>query len=407
MTTLAATASRWPALDGVPPYSVRAQAARLLFLRAVRRLPLCVALPDAVIGEGGPLLCVHRPEAFFARLGSDGLIGFGESYMAGEWDAEDLPGVLAAFAGSLDTLAPRAASLLRPWVLPRRGPDERGTRERARVNVSSHYDLSNDLFALFLDETMTYSSALFPTRDGFMERGDLVAAQHRKIDRLLDRAGVGPGTRLLEIGTGWGELAIRAARRGADVTTITLSAEQRALALRRAAAAGVGERVAVELCDYRDAEGSYDAVVSVEMIEAVGDRHWGEYCAALDRLLAPGGTVALQAITMAHHRMRATRGTRTWVHKYIFPGGLIPSVKALEQALRGTSLRIGEDFGFGDHYAETLRHWREKFTALEAEVAALGFDAVFRRMWEFYLAYSEAGFRSGYLDVRQLVLTRR
>ncbi|ROO84334.1 cyclopropane-fatty-acyl-phospholipid synthase [Actinocorallia herbida] len=441
MTALAETASRWPALDAVPPYTLRARAARLLFLRTIRRLPLRVALadsgpatsvppgsgpadsllsgpgptgfplsdpglPDEVVGRGGPVLRVHRPEAFFARLGHDGLIGFGESYMAGEWDADDLPGVLTAFAGALDTMAPRASAWLRPLVLPRRGPDEDGTKERARLNVSSHYDLSNDLFALFLDETMSYSSALFPDVDGRPAPGDLSAAQHRKIDRLLDRAGVGPGTRLLEIGTGWGELAIRAAHRGATVTTITLSAEQRDLALRRAAAAGAADRVTVELCDYRDATGAYDAIVSVEMVEAVGARHWGVYCRALDRLLAPGGTVALQAITMAHHRMRATRNTRTWVHKYIFPGGLIPSVTALERALQGTALRIRDDFGFGLHYAETLRLWRAAFTAREAEVGALGFDAVFRRMWEFYLAYSEAGFRAGYLDVRQFVLAR-
>ncbi|GAB2853690.1 class I SAM-dependent methyltransferase [Actinocorallia aurea] len=406
MTALAETATRWPSLEAVPDSTLRARAARLLFLRTARRLPLRVALPDTVVGRGGPALRVHRPEAFFARLGRDGLIGFGESYMAGEWEADDLPGVLGAFATALDTMAPRATAWLRPLVLPRRGPDEDGTKERARVNVSSHYDLSNDLFALFLDETMTYSSALFPEADGRPVSGDLAAAQHRKIDRLLDRAGVGPGTRLLEIGTGWGELALRAARRGAEVTTITLSAEQRDLALRRAAAAGAADRVAVELRDYRDAAGSYDAIVSVEMIEAVGERHWGVYCRTLDRLLAPGGTVALQAITMPHHRMRATRGTRTWVHKYIFPGGLIPSARALEQALQGTSLRVREDHCFGLHYAETLRLWRAAFTAREAEVEALGFDAVFRRMWEFYLAYSEAGFRSGYLDVRQLVLSR-
>jgi cyclopropane-fatty-acyl-phospholipid synthase len=257
---------------------------------------------------------------------------------------------------------------------------------------------------------MTYSSAQFETAaDGTPVAADRVLgqAQRRKIDQLLDQAGVGPGSRLLEIGTGWGELAIRAGQRGAVVRTVTISARQRELAARRVAEAGLAGRVSVELRDYRDVEGEFDAICSVEMIEAVGERYWDTFFSQLDRLLAPGGRVALQTITMPHDRMLACRHTYTWIQKYIFPGGLIPSVTAIEDSLaRRTRLRVAGRHDFGAHYAQTLRIWRDRFLANESEVAALGFDEVFVRMWLFYLCYAEAGFRAGYLDVSQLTLER-
>ena len=212
------------------------------------------------------------------------------------------------------------------------------------------------------------------------------------------------GTRLLEIGTGWGGLAIRAAARGASVTTVTISVEQALLARERIARAGYADRVDVRLQDYRQVTGEYDAVVSVEMVEAVGWNHWPAYFAALDRLLAPGGKVALQAITMPHDRMLATRDTYTWIVKYIFPGGHLPSVQAVHEQVAATSLRITDELRMGSHYAETLRQWRRTFLDRAPEVAELGFDEVFRRMWSLYLAYSEAGFASGYLDVVQFGL---
>jgi cyclopropane-fatty-acyl-phospholipid synthase len=214
---------------------------------------------------------------------------------------------------------------------------------------------------------------------------------------------------VLEIGTGWGELAIRAARRGATVHTITLSVEQLELAEERIAAAGLADRVTVELLDYRALpEGTtYDAVVSVEMIEAVGHEFWGTYFRTLDRVLAPGGRVALQAITMPHDRMLATRGTHTWITKYVFPGGLLPSVEAIDEVTRAeTDLRLTGRLSMGSHYAETLRRWDRRFLAQRDSVHALGFDDVFMRMWHFYLAYSQAGFASGYIDVQQLTFTR-
>jgi cyclopropane-fatty-acyl-phospholipid synthase len=311
-------------------------------------------------------------------------------------------------AEQLTTLVPPALQRLRR-LWESRQPDGANSEAASRTNIRAHYDLSNELFRLFLDDSLTYSSAVFaelPARWEQLER-----AQHAKIDRLLDLAGVGPGSRVLEIGTGWGELCIRAARRGATVLSLTLSQEQHDLALDRVRAAGVADAVEIRLQDYRRLDpvrdGRFDAVVSVEMIEAVGVAYWPTYFRTLDSVLAPRGRVALQAITMPHDRLLATRRTYTWIHKYIFPGGMLPSNEAIDEATRAhTRLRVTGGNGFGQHYAETLRLWRERFTAHADEVDGLGFDEAFRRMWTLYLAYSEAGFRSGYLDVRQILLTR-
>ncbi|WP_045864817.1 cyclopropane-fatty-acyl-phospholipid synthase family protein [Streptomyces sp. WMMB 714] len=403
----AADPPRWPDITREPPPApVRTAVAGRIVRGALERLPLRVRTPAGeVLGRGGPLLQLHDPDAFFRRIGRAGLIGFGESYMAGEWDAPDLVGVLTVLAGHVGDLVPPGLQRLRGLWARRHPARQRNTEGRAQENVHHHYDLSNELFALFLDETMSYSSALF--RGLPASRSDLAAAQRRKIDRLLDLAEVGPGTRLLEIGTGWGELALRAAERGAHVVTTTLSAEQLALARERIREAGHQERVTLLLRDYRQLTGSYDAVVSVEMIEAVGAEFWPVYFETVDRLLAPGGRAALQAITMPHERMLATRRTYTWIQKYVFPGGFLPSLDALTRTARdATGLRLARQDAFGPHYAETLRLWRERFTERAPDVAALGFDSTFERMWTFYLAYSEAGFRSGYLDVRQLLLTR-
>ncbi|MGQ4430171.1 class I SAM-dependent methyltransferase [Streptomyces sp. SAS_260] len=397
----------WPDIAAIPRASrVRTALTRALVRRALAQLPLRARFAGAPdVGKGGPLIDVHDPAAFHARIGTEGLVGFGESYMAGEWDAPDLVAALTVLAGHAAELIPAPLQRLRTLWAPRHPHTERNTPDGSRANISRHYDLSNDLFALFLDDTLTYSSAVFR---GFPASQDLLAAaQHRKIDRLLDLADVGEGTRLLEIGTGWGELALRAAARGARVTSLTLSREQRDLAVERVRAAGLGERVSIELCDYREASGTYDAVVSVEMIEAVGAEFWPVYFSAIDRRLAPGGRLALQAITMPHDRMLASRDTFTWIHKYVFPGGLIPSTDAIEETARDhTALRLARRDAFGAHYAETLRLWRERFTERADEVAALGFDEVFHRLWTFYLAYSEAGFRAGYLDVQQYLFTK-
>jgi cyclopropane-fatty-acyl-phospholipid synthase len=345
---------------------------------------------------------IVRPENFFARLGSDSKIGFGEAYMTGDWDAEDLPAVLTAFAAKLTSPIPARLQPLRRFFDPRLPASEENTVRGARQNIHRHYDLSNELFALFLDETMTYSCAWYGPGD------DLKAAQLRKIDAMLDMARVGSDTHLLEIGTGWGALAIRAAKqRGARVTSLTISAEQQRLAEERITAAGVADQVQVLIRDYREAQGKYNAIVSVEMLEAVGERYWPAYFSALDRLLEPGGWAAVQTITMPHHRLQVSRNSYTWMHKYIFPGGLIPSVPAMEQTLAGhTTLRITERRDMGLDYARTLSQWRASFLARQDEVLALGFDRTFIRMWEYYLAYCEAGFATRYIDDSQLGLSR-
>ncbi|MBW0104746.1 cyclopropane-fatty-acyl-phospholipid synthase family protein [Pseudonocardia sp. KRD291] len=398
----------WPGLATPPVAPAKARIAEGLFRRAVRTLPVRVVFPGGErIGAGGPdspVMRIERPASFFARMGVDSKIGFGESYMVGDWTTTDLPGLLTPFAAKLSTLIPPVLQrMARRYVEARQPREEVNSLEGSRENIHRHYDLSNDLFALFLDETMSYSAAWFAQGSD-----DLADAQRRKIDGILDMAGVRDGMHVLEIGTGWGGLATRAAQRGARVTTLTISAEQKALAEQRLEREGVADRVQVLLRDYREAQGSYDAVVSVEMVEAVGEAYWPTYFGALDRLLAPGGKVGLQAITMPHDRLAVSKNDYTWIHKYVFPGGLIPSVTSIEHNLaQDTSLHIAERRSLGYDYARTLGHWRETFLSRWSEVADMGFDETFRRMWEFYLGYCEAGFRVGYLDVFQLSLQRR
>lgn len=410
-----------------PKARISAAIARRIFYAGAERLGITVATAGAEVTEGADLV-LHRPDEFFTRLGNDGLIGFGEAYMTGAWDAEDLGGTLTVLCNEIGTLVPMWMQRMRAVYVSRPPRAQRNSSKNTRKNIAHHYDLSNDLFSLFLDATMSYSSAMFPadsiTQSDSVTDGhrtllappapdaDLVEAQGRKIESILDAAGVGAGTRVLEIGTGWGELAIRAARRGATVRSVTLSSEQQTLARSRFADAVADEglradAVQVDLLDYRAIEGQYDAVVSVEMIEAVGYEYLPSYFATIDRVLAPGGRVAIQAITMPHDRMLATRRTWTWIHKYIFPGGFLPSTELLEEVTtRDTSLRLAHRTTFGSHYAETLRQWDTTFMAAHQPVLDLGFDEIFRRLWHFYLEYSRAGFASGYIDVQQLTFTR-
>lgn len=399
---------------GFPQLVTRGAIARAITEVAVKPMPVRMRYPDGTeVGSGGPdspVLEVVRPRAMFRRLEAHPKIGLGEAYMAGDWRAApgtDLAQALMPFAARMGELVPKPLLSLRGLVdraIPR---TQRNTLEGSRSNISAHYDLSNDLFAAFLDPSMSYSSALFdPTRP--IAEQDLHEAQVRKVEAILDAADVTAGSRVLEIGTGWGELSIRAAARGATVTTVTLSAEQRALAMERIAAAGYADRVEVLLQDYRETTGQYDAIVSVEMIEAVGEEYWETYFRTIDHLLAPGGVVAIQAILMEHHRLLATKGSFGWIQKYIFPGGLIPSLQAIKDVTReGTTLRVERVQAFGADYAETLRRWRETFTERWGDIQGHGFDETFRRMWEFYLAYCEAGFATGYLDVAQIRLSRR
>ncbi|MGZ4550639.1 MAG: class I SAM-dependent methyltransferase [Blastococcus sp.] len=400
--------AHWPGLATPPRAPVHARIAEAIFRRAVAPIPVRVVLPDGrVLGSGGkdaPVMRLVRPASFFARLGADAKIGFGEAYMTGDWTTgpgTDLADLLAPFAARMARLVHPLLQRLRHVVERTQPVDEENSPENSRTNISRHYDLSNELFEQFLDETMTYSSGWFEPGDG------LADAQRRKMDGVLDLARVREGMHVLEIGSGWGALAIRAAsERGARVTTLTLSHEQQALARQRADDAGVGHLVDVRLQDYREARGQFDAIVSVEMIEAVGEAYWPTYFTQLDSLLAPGGRVGLQAITIAHDRLLATRRSYTWIHKYVFPGGIIPSIRAISENLAAhTSLSIVERRDLGPHYAHTLALWRQNFLANWGRLEG-SFDDTFRRMWEFYLAYCEAGFRVGYLGVSQLGLAR-
>ena len=405
MTMEAVTRTRrGPHVPEAAPSRVRATIARSLFERTVARLPLRVELADGhVISEGGagaPVMVIER-EAFWRRLGRDGKIGFGEAYMAGDWTASDLAAVLGVFAASLTTLIPQPLQRLRRLYEPSLGMRGENTVDRAVENIVHHYDLSNELFALFLDETMTYSCAVF-------EPGDTLAqAQERKYARLCAMLNLGSDDHLLEIGTGWGGMAIHAARTtGCRVTSVTVSPSQGELALSRIASAGVDDRVTVLERDYREIDGRYSKIVSVEMFEAVGEAYWPTFFTACDRLLDRGGVMAMQTITMPHRRFLATRRQYGWIHKYIFPGGLIPSLEAIDAAVAGSALRVDRYEQIGHHYARTLAEWRERFVAHQARVAELGFTHEFRRMWEFYLAYCEAGFATGVVGDAQILLSR-
>jgi cyclopropane-fatty-acyl-phospholipid synthase len=397
--------SSGPAIPPAPRAPARAAIARRLFAAAAGRLgPLEVIGPrgEAIRRcEGAPRMTIDDPR-FFDRIATQGNIGFAESYMAREWHADDLAGVLSAFAAHVTNLVPRPLRAFRRVFEPSQPPDEENTVLGAARNISRHYDLSNELFALFLDETMTYSCAVFSD-----EAEPLAEAQRRKYDLVAELAEVEPGMQVLEIGTGWGGMALHLAGRGCRVTTATLSRSQAALAQQRVHAAGADDAVDIQLLDYRQLRGRYDAIVSIEMFEAVGEDYWPVFFAECDRLLQPGGAVGLQTITMPHARYIASHRAYTWVKKYIFPGGAIPSRPAIDAALaRASSLRVTADREIGMHYAETLRRWRERFMSRLDEVHALGFGDSFVRMWELYLAYCQAGFGTGAIGDAQLRLER-
>lgn len=394
--------------------SLRGRVAKQILRLVTRQIPVDVVLPDGSLlnqrggsrTAGRPGIVLQRPESFYRRLAENPKIGLGEAYTAGDWHAAegtDLADALTPYAERLSGLLPGWMLRLRRLVDLPIPADQRGAVEHTRENISAHYDLGNDMFAAFLDPSFSYSSALFDRSRPVADQ-DLEEAQLRKVDAAIDLAGVGAGDHVLEIGTGWGTLAIEAARRGARVTTITLSVEQADLARERIEAAGYTDRVEVVVQDYRHVTGTFDAVVSIEMIEAVGERYWPDYFAALSRLVRPGGAVALQAILMPHQRYLATRNSYGWIQKHIFPGGLIPSATAISAQADRVGLRVTRADRFGADYAETLRRWRSAFLASWPTIRSEAFGEEFRRTWEFYLAYCEAGFRAGAIDVAQIRL---
>ncbi len=345
----------------------------------------------------------HR--AYSAVL-TEGSIGLGRGFVEGWWTSDDpvaVVQVLIRNMRTLDRLRNRWQSAT-GWATDRlRTLRPRDSRERNRDDIGAHYDIGNDFFELFLDETMTYSSAVFPTPGT-----SLADASRHKYDRLIDLLDLQPDHHLLEIGTGWGGMAMRTAERGNRVTTTTISAEQHSEARRRIDEAGLSERVTVLDADWRDLEGSFDRIVSIEMIEAVDWRDYDDFFATIERRLRPGGRVAIQAIVLPDDRWHRAKKTEDFIRRFVFPNGYLPSVGAIEESLaRATRLQVAEVHHYAEHYAETLRRWRERFDDRITEVAALGLDARFQRLWRFYLAYCEAGFREHHCSVVQILIEDR
>jgi cyclopropane-fatty-acyl-phospholipid synthase len=329
--------------------------------------------------------------------------GFAESYLDGDWDSTDLATLLRLFIVNREAV--EALVYGRVWMRWLGGAAQALQRNTPRVsqrNVQAHYDLGNAFYRLWLDRTLSYSSALFA---GDLSQ-TLEQAQHAKIERALVECAIGPGQRLLEIGCGWGALAeSAAAARGAHVTAVTLSADQLSFTRERLATAGLAERAQVRLQDYRALDdGPYDAIVSIEMFEAVGRAHWAAYFAQLRRLLRRGGRALVQTITIRDDLFARYLRSPDFIRRHVFPGGLLPSRSAFRAQARAAGFEIVEEFAFGLDYAETLRRWRARFEEREAEVRGLGFDQRFVRLWRFYLAYCEAAFDTGSTDVVQFTL---
>jgi len=388
---------------GLPRYfaAVFRQAAQISHGR------LDVTLPDGRIfrAEGpdpGPVaaVTVHNAD-LFARLLRDGDLGFSEAYMDGWWSTPDLQAFMdlihdrndAMLDGFPGLVLVRAFECIRFWL-------QSNSKRQARRNIAHHYDLGNDFYRLWLDETMTYSAAVFQTGQESLE-----AAQIAKYAGMVDRMGARPGDHVLEIGCGWGGFAEYAAReRGLQVTGLTISREQHDFAAARMAAAGLSDRVTIKMQDYRDERGTYDGIASIEMFEAVGERYWPVYFDSLRARLKPGRAATLQVILVEDSRFESYRKQVDFIQKYIFPGGILPGPSVLRREIEKAGLRVEGSFEFGDSYSQTLRRWADSFNARWDEIAAMGFDDRFRRMWDYYLTSCAAAFRTGVCDVTQITV---
>jgi cyclopropane-fatty-acyl-phospholipid synthase len=395
------------------PATLAARVARPAILRALEAWEvgrLTVHLPDGSLrrygradAEPSVSLFVDREEVF-SKFALRGDMGAGESYMDGDWRADDLTRFLTLALLNrrhlpLDTALTKVMNLGKD-LFHRLRPN---TRRGSQHNIRAHYDLSNEFFSLFLDESLTYSCALFDSLDQ-----PLAEAQRNKHRRIAEKAQIGPGDHVLEIGCGWGGFAIYAARsNGCRVTGITVSERQLELARQRVQAAGLSDRIDIQLHDYRDVQGRFNRVVSIEMFESLGLENWPTFFRRIEDLLADDGIAVIQTISIPDHRFEDYNRHTDWLQRYIFPGGVLASVHHLTGAMAQSSrLIVGDLEDIGIHYAPTLRLWREAFLARRAEVRALGFDERFVRMWEYYLAVCEATFGTRTLGDLQLVLTR-
>ena len=395
------------------PSIARAPAAARTVLRLLQQLrhgTLTMHLPDGgvhTVGDHqGPHVSItlHNWQPLSAALKS-GDIGFAESFIAGDWTTPQLAellGLMLANRQKLDevihgTWAGRLIYRVRHLL-------KRNTKANSRKNIHAHYDLGNAFYSLWLDDTMNYSSAWFEGQHA----KDLREAQHAKVRRALKMSGVQPGDRVLEIGCGWGALAEKATHEfSAKVTGVTLSTEQLAWAQKRLDALGQGANAEFRLQDYRDiADGPYDAICSIEMLEAVGQAYWPTYFGSVARLLKAGGRACIQTIVIQDHLFDRYVRSTDFIQQYIFPGGCLPSPSEVRRHAKAAGLTVVDELAFGRDYAETCRRWRHDFMAQREQVLALGFDERFIRIWEFYLAYCEAGFDSGDIDVVQYTLSR-
>ncbi len=396
----------------LPPSAPPAARAVFALLRRLQVGTLDLQLPDGSqvhFGSGAPgephaALRLHNWAICSAVLRS-GDIGFAETFIAGDWAANDLVALLQLFIANREAMDAvvygtwwgRLAHRLRHLF-------NRNSRAGSKRNIHAHYDLGNRFYRLWLDQTMTYSSAWF--------NGDLgqstASAQQAKMRRTLSECGVGPGSRVLEIGCGWGGLAECAARDfGAQVNGVTLSAEQLAFGQQRLADAGLGALATLRFQDYRDiGDGPYDAIVSIEMFEAVGREYWASYFKTVFEQLKPGARACIQSITIDDALFERYLAGTDFIQQYIFPGGLLPSPGAFRAEAAKAGLQVERELRFGADYAETLRRWRQDFLHQDTQVRGLGFDTRFMRTWEFYLAYCEAAFASGNTDVMQFTLRR-
>ncbi len=371
---------------------------------------LVIQLPDGTENHYGDdsdekriMVKRHR---FFSRLALGGNIAMGETWTDGDWDSNDLTGVLQLFIHNIEVLKKSGLGA----VIAKRlahvvgHAKNKNTKEGSRRNIHAHYDLGNSFYSQFLDhETMMYSSALFQSPEE-----SLADAQRNKIHRLIELADIRPEHHVLEIGCGWGGFAIEAAKRtGCKVTGITLSEEQFLYAKEKVAAEGLEDRISIRMVDYRDLQGQFDRIVSIEMLEAVGHAYYGTYFETCDHLLKPNGRVVLQVITIPDQRYDAYRANPDWIQKYIFPGGMLPSLTELSKAMtKSSSFTVEHLSNIGVNYAETLRRWRYAFEERSEELLAMGFDETFQRKWIYYLSYCEAGFQTRFTNTLHLVLAR-
>lgn len=391
--------------------SKRTAAQRILFflLQNLKGGELQVALPDGEVvtfgkrsADGAAVLKVHD-NAFFNRTLRHGAMGFAESYMDGQWSSPDIAKLLILFNNNMTMLQKSIGkNRLTQWLNRIIHILRPNTREGAKRNIHAHYDLGNEFYALWLDATMTYSSALF--RDSQQTLRD---AQTEKYRALAASTNIGPDDHVLEIGCGWGGFAEFAAREiGCKVTGITISNEQLVFAQNRIAMAGLSDKVDFRFCDYRDLEEQFDRIVSIEMFEAVGESYWPTYFEQVHNCLKPGGKAGLQIITISEPRFESYRKKTDFIQRYIFPGGMLPSPERLDREFASADLSLLAREDFAHDYARTLEEWRHRFLDVWPEVKALGFDERFRNMWEYYLAYCEAGFSTGSIDVSHFTVTR-